>query len=91
MLMMVMSYSFIFLIPSVLYQLGILFSGEIWGYILLISPAQSVSYLIEAGLSGIITTKTLLSLGYLVLLSLVGYYLYVYPKYKFYAVKQSGV
>ncbi|CDR30889.1 ABC-2 type transporter [Acholeplasma oculi] len=91
MLMLAMMYSFIFLIPSVLYQFNIFFTETFWKYILILSPSQAASYLMEWGFSGVIEIETIVSLIYLVSLSILGYIFYVFPKYKYYAVKQSGV
>lgn len=91
MLVGVMIFSFVFLIPPSLYFFKILLKGEIWEYILIILPTQSAINLIEAGFGSPITLKFYLSL---IILSLGGFLLfqfYVLPKFKDYAVRQSGV
>jgi fluoroquinolone transport system permease protein len=91
MLMMVMTYSFIFTIPSALFQFGILFKADFWRYVLLISPTQASTYVIESGLVKDFKLEAGLSFGILITLTVLGYFFYIYPKYKHYAVKQSGV
>lgn len=91
MLMMVMTYSFIFTIPSALFQFGILFKADFWRYVLLISPTQASTYMIESGLVKDFKLEAGLSFGILITLTVLGYFFYIYPKYKHYAVKQSGV
>ena len=90
MLMMVMTYSFIFTIPSALFQFGILFKADFWRYVLLISPTQASTYMIESGLVKDFKLEAGLSFGILITLTVLGYFFYIYPKYKHYAVKQSG-
>ena len=91
MLMLVMAYSFLFMIPSALFQFNILFQGEIWRYILLISPTQSITYLIEFGLGKPFETITMIAIVWMVLFTFLLYRFVIYPMYKIYAVKQSGV
>lgn len=90
-LMIIMVYGMVVTIPVALFQFGILLKGTFWRYVLLLSPTQASTYLIEAGLSNDIQLETVLSLIILVMLSVLGYAFYIYPKYKHYAVKQSGV
>ncbi|MFA7417598.1 MAG: ABC transporter permease [Acholeplasma sp.] len=91
MLMLVMSYSFIFMIPSALFQFKIFFEADFWQYVLLISPTQSITYLIEFGLGKPFDMITLIALLWMITFSILLYIFVVYPKYKPYAVKQSGV
>lgn len=91
MLMFVMTYSLIFIIPSVLYQFNIFFTETYWKYILILSPSQATAYLMEWGLTGVIEIESVVAFIYLMFLSILGYIFYVHPKYKYYAVKQSGV
>lgn len=91
MLMLVMAYSFLFMIPSALFQFNILFQGEIWRYILLISPTQSITYLIAFGLGQPFEMITLIAMLWMLVLTFLLYQFIVYPMYKVYAVKQSGV
>ncbi|MDY0210060.1 MAG: hypothetical protein RBQ91_01460 [Acholeplasma sp.] len=91
MLMLVMSYSFLFMIPSALFQFKILFKGESWKYVLLVFPTQSITYLIEYGLNRPFETVTLIAFFWLLILCFGLYKFFIKPKYKSYAVKQSGV
>lgn len=91
MLMMVMMYSFIFTIPSALFQFKIFFVEDFWKYVLLISPTQAANYMIESGFIENIKLEGILAFVIFITLTILGYFFYIYPKYKHYAVKQSGV
>ncbi len=91
MLVGVMMYSFIFLIPPTLNLFNILFKGETWEHILLILPTQAVIKLIEVGFGAPIELKFYISLAVILFGGFSLYYFYVLPKFKDYAVKQSGV
>ncbi|TNF07257.1 MAG: ABC transporter permease [Bacillota bacterium] len=91
MLVNVMLYSFLFTIPSALNFFNIIFKGQIWEYILLISPTQAAIKLIEVGFGGPLSWKYWISLGVLVIGGILGYIYYIKPNFKKYAVKQSGV
>jgi fluoroquinolone transport system permease protein len=90
-LVWVMLYSFVFIIPTALHFFNIFFKGDIWGYILLITPSQAALKLIEAGFGAEIGIEFFISLVVLIAGSILGYLFYVLPKFKEYAVKQSGV
>ncbi len=90
-LMLVMSFSMIMMTPYILLLLEII-NGGFWEVFLLLNPIQAGSELINAGFKGtLITYKYYLSLGYLVLGSILLYLFYALPKFQNYAVKQSGV
>ncbi len=91
MLVGVMMYSFIFLIPPTLNLFNILFKGEVWEHILLILPTQAAIKLIEVGFGATIELKFYISLAVICLGGLALYKFYVLPKFKDYAIKQSGV
>lgn len=91
MLMNLMIYVFLFMLPSTLFFFGIVFKGEIFKYILLISPVHNTLILITAAFSGILSLEFYLALLILVLGIIFGYKYYIYPKFKTYAVKESGV
>lgn len=91
MLVNVMIYAFLFLIPSALHAFDVVFTGRIWDYLLLIAPTQSALELIQLGFSGDWNIFNILGLAYLVIGSILGYRYYILPKFKAYAVKQSGV
>ncbi|MBE0701458.1 MAG: hypothetical protein IH571_07205 [Acholeplasmataceae bacterium] len=91
MLVNIMIYSFVITIPSALNFFDVLFKGVIWEHILLISPTQAVIKLIMAGFGEAIALKYWIALAVLVLGGVFGFFYYVLPKFKDYAVKQSGV
>ncbi len=91
MLMGVITYVLLFSLPSILNFFDVVFKGEIWEYILLIFPTQASIKLIEVGFGAEITLKFYLSLAFLITIGILGYFLYILPKFKEYAVKQSGV
>jgi fluoroquinolone transport system permease protein len=91
MLVGVMIYSFVFIIPSALNFFNIFFKGQVWEYILLITPTQAALKLIEVGFGAEIGLKFFISLFVLVAGTILGYLFYVLPKFKEYAVRQSGV
>ncbi len=91
MLLGVMMYTFILTIPTLLHQLDIFFKGEIWGYILLITPANAAYELINAAFSSEITLSTILALISLTTLGILGYIYYIRPKYKYYSLKHGGL
>jgi fluoroquinolone transport system permease protein len=91
MLVNVMIYAFIFLIPSSLHLFGILFKGQIWDYLLMVSPTQSAMEIIQLGFTSTWTVLTVIGFVVLSAGSILGYRFYILPKFKEYAVKQSGV
>ncbi|MBU1093095.1 MAG: ABC transporter permease [Firmicutes bacterium] len=91
MLVGVMSYAFIFSTPSLLNNFNLVFKGEVWEYIFLILPTQATIKLIEVGFGAPIEAKFYISLAALLLMGTLGYFFYILPKFKEYAVKQSGV
>jgi len=91
MLVNVMIYTFLFTIPSALNFFGFIFKGEVWEHILLIAPTQSAIKLIEVGFGAPIELKTVIGFFLLLLGSVIGFIYYVLPKFKEYAVRQSGV
>lgn len=90
MLLGVMLYSFILVIPSGLYYLNVI-QGDIWGYILLITPSQAAIEMIAVGLGGAYNWRFFVGLSVLLIYGIFGYIFYIKPKFKAYAVKQSGV
>jgi len=91
MLVNLMTYIFLLTIPSILYSFGILFKGDVWRYLLIITPTQSVFNLINVSFGGDITIDFFLSLTLLLSATILGYRYYVLPHFKLYAVKESGV
>lgn len=90
MLLGVMLYSFILVIPSGLYYLNVI-SGKFLEYILLITPSQAAIEMIDVGLGATISWRFFVGLAILIIYSVLGYFFYIKPKFKIYAVKQSGV
>lgn len=91
MLVGVIIYFFVFSIPPVLNFFNIIFKGEVWDYILLITPTQASIVLVEAGFKAPIDIKFFISLAVLIIGGNLGYFYYIKPNFKKYAVKQSGV
>jgi len=91
MLTSVMIFMFLFATPSILNTFNVVFKGEIWEYIFLILPTQASIKLIEVGFGAPIEAKFYISLTVMVLAGTLGYFFYILPKFKEYAVKQSGV
>jgi fluoroquinolone transport system permease protein len=91
MLVNVMIYMFLFSIPPVLRELQVAFTNDFWQYVMLLSPTQSSIEIIKLGFGSTPTIYSLIAFFYLLTLCILGYFYYVYPKFKAYAVKQSGV
>ncbi len=87
----VMIYSFLIVIPVALHFFNLILKADIWDSILLIIPTQSAIELIMLSFSGDFTVRSAIAIVVLILYAVLGYYLYVKPKFKEYAVKQSGV
>lgn len=90
MLVNVMLYGFVFTIPSLLYLFH--FLGEEWRFVLYFSPTQQASEIIQAAFSTEpLGTDFIIGYLYLFIVGIIGYVFYVFPKFKDYAIKQSGV
>ncbi len=87
----VMIYSFLIVIPVALHFFNLILKADIWNNLLLIIPTQSAIELIQLSFTGEFTLRSGLAIVILILYAVLGYYLYVKPKFKEYAVKQSGV
>lgn len=91
MLVNVMIYNFLFLIPTALNFFNIVLKGVIWEHVLLIAPTQAAVKLIEVGFGEPLALKSIIAFLVLLLGAIFGYKYYILPKFKAYAVKQSGV
>jgi fluoroquinolone transport system permease protein len=91
MLMNVMFYSFLSAIPALLNFFDVLFKGEVWEHVLLVTPTQSVIKLFEVAFGAEVTAKFWIALLWLLASGALGTWLYVIPKFKVHAVRQSGV
>ena len=90
-LMMVMTFSFLLVIPSILVMVGV-FNDPAWDYILLINPVHSASIIISNSfLPNTIDWQFYTSIGYLLIFGIVLYRFLILPKFKDYAVSISGV
>lgn len=87
----VMIYSFVIVIPVALHYFNLILKADLWNNLLLIIPTQSAIELIELSFTGDFTLRSGIAIVILILYAIIGYYLYVKPKFKEYAVKQSGV
>lgn len=87
----IMIFGFVLLIPTALYEFGII-SGDFWRYILLINPIQAATEVIAGGFVVYqITWVYYLSLAYMIVGGMLVYKFLVMPKFHDYAIKQSGV
>jgi fluoroquinolone transport system permease protein len=91
MLVNVMVYFFIFGLPSVLRMLNIFFKADIFEYILMLSPTEAAMRLIGVAFGREVNSQYFFSLFYMILGGVLMYIFYVLPKFKSYAIKQSGV
>ena len=91
MLVGVMIYNILLTVPPVLNFFYIIFKGEVWEYVLLILPVQASIKLIEVAFGAPVEAKFFISLFFLTAGIFFGYRYYILPKFKAYAVKQSGV
>lgn len=91
MLLGVMMFVIFLSIPSILHQFDIAFKGEVWRYVLLITPAQASAEIIALGFGASFTLSSALSFLALILTGILGYLFYIKPAYKAYAVKQGGL
>ena len=91
MLVNIMVLAFALMVPSILYQLKVI-TASWFEYVLLINPIQAATELINAGFDNyVFTWKYYFSLGYMLIGLILIYRFLVLPKFKSYAVKQSGV
>lgn len=91
MLMLVMAYSLLFMIPSILRQFGILFTGEGWRFGLIVSPGHASLNLVTASVTNDFSWESIVSLLYLISITFVFYFVVVIPNFKKHAVKSTGV
>lgn len=91
MLVNIMIFSFALMVPSVLYQLNVI-KADWFPYVLLINPIQAGAELINGGFDGyVFEWEYFFSLGYMLIGMILIYRFLVLPKFKDYAIKQSGV
>ncbi|MCF7931929.1 MAG: ABC transporter permease [Acholeplasmataceae bacterium] len=91
MLVNVMFYNFLITIPAALNFFNVVFKGEVWEHVLIILPTQATIKLIMAGFNQPIEWAYWLSLAFMLISGILGTLYYVFPKFKEYAVRQSGV
>ena len=91
MLINIMSIVFLMMIPTVLYELNVL-KAAFWKYLLLINPMQAAAEVINGGFKGYeFDWIYFISLAYMLIGSVLIYVFVALPKFKKYAIKQSGV
>lgn len=91
MLVNIMVLGFGLMIPTALYEFGIL-KGDTWKYILMINPLQAAAEVIGGGFSGYEFGFTYyFSVAYMLIGGILVYKLLVLPNFHSYAIKQSGV
>ncbi len=86
-----MGYVFLTFVPVILSYLDIVFKADIWQYIFLIFPVGSSLEITAVAMGSAITAKFWVSIAVIVISSVLLNFLYVLPKFKDYAVRQSGV
>ena len=91
MLVNVMMYAFLISFPAFFYQFELIFKGDFFKYFLVLSPTQSSFNVISLGFLKSLNLEIYLSLFLLIIGSVFLYLFYVLPKYKDYAVRESGV
>lgn len=91
MLVVVMMYTIALMIPTVLAQLDIFFTGDIWHYILLLTPTQVSATLADAAFGASISIDFYISFVYLLIGSYLLYQFAVKPNFKSYVLKQGGI
>lgn len=90
-LMRVISFAFLLMVPAILLHFEVI-EGVIFEAINFINPINAALELIVGSFNGAeLTWRFYASLGYLLALAPVLYYLYALPKFQDYAVRQSGV
>ncbi|XMB72531.1 ABC transporter permease [Mycoplasmatota bacterium WC30] len=91
MLINIMAIVFIMMIPTVLYELNVL-KAAFWEYLLLINPMQAAAEVLNAGFKGYeFNWIYFVSLAYMLVGAVLIYVFVALPKFKKYAIKQSGV
>lgn len=93
MLVNIMIVMFALGLPSIFFTMGII-SGSVWEFVLLFNPLQAAQTLIEGGFKDYgfeYNYRYYFSLGYLIVVGILGYKFYAIPKFQDYAVKESGV
>lgn len=91
MLMRVISFAFLLMLPSILFDFGLL-EGLFWEIINLLNPVNGALELMKVSFENAdITWKFYASLVYLIAGGIALYLLYAKPKFQEYAVRQSGV
>jgi fluoroquinolone transport system permease protein len=93
MLVNIMIVGFALGLPSIFFTMGII-DGNVWEFVLLFNPLQAAQTLIEGGFKDYgfeYDYRYYFSLGYLIVVGILSYKFYALPKFKDYAVKESGV
>jgi fluoroquinolone transport system permease protein len=90
MLVNTMIYTFILVIPTLLVSFGVL-RGDLWSWLLRLTPTTAAETLIQVAFGADMDGWFWYSLFYFVGIGALGYRYYVLPKFKQYAIKQSGV
>ncbi len=86
-----MGYVFLTFVPVILSYLDIVFKADAWQYIFLILPVGSALEITSVAMGAAITVKFWIAVGVMSIVTVLLNYLYVLPKFKDYAVRQSGV
>ncbi len=90
-LVLVMVFSIVMLVPTILNQLDLVFKGDIWSYILLVTPTKVSIVVASVAFGADITLEFWISLIYLTIGSYLLYQFAVLPYFKNYVLKQGGI
>jgi len=91
MLVVSMLYTILFMVPSSLAQINVFFTGDIWHYILLITPTHATAILAEASFGNALNLDFYISGLYLLVGSFLLFKYLVKPYFKAYVLKQGGI
>lgn len=91
MLVLVMGYAFLFTLPTILKDLNIFFTNELFDYLFLLNPQYATNEILGSSLSNSFGVTYYMAFGFIALESFLLYQFVVLKHYKSNAVKQSGV
>ncbi|MFA6801148.1 MAG: hypothetical protein WCR19_03470 [Acholeplasmataceae bacterium] len=90
-LVIAMIYSILLMIPTILNQIDILFKGDIWSYVLLLTPTKASIVVANVAFGMAIDAQYYISVFYLIVGSYLLFQFIVLPHFKSYVLKQGGI
>ena len=90
-LVIVMIYSIALMVPTVLNELDLVFKGDVWSYLLLLTPVKVSIVVAGVAFGASIDTQFWISVAYLMIGSYLLYRFAVLPHFKNYVLKQGGI